>query len=311
MQNDHGGGITDAIASYGGASGDWLDLSTGINPNPYPLPTIPALSWCRLPDQAEFEALEQAAREFWRIPDSWSVLAVPGASSAIAQIPGLVPAGRVFVPQPTYNEHLTAFERFGWQSCQTDPDATVIVNPNNPDGRTHVPGTIAPQRLTVIDESFADVDPEISWVGQVSATNTIVLKSFGKFWGLAGLRLGFALGDPELIEKLCNALGPWQVSGPALQIGAAALNDIGWAENTRKELSTSAERLDTLVKVAGFKVVGGTSLFRLYEVQSAEAVFKYFAQKRILTRIFPYSNTWVRLGLPGSEKEWARLEDAL
>ena len=155
------------------------------------------------------------------------------------------------------------------------------------------------------------MDPEISWVRQVSATNTIVLKSFGKFWGLAGLRLGFALGDSELIAKLRNAIGPWQVSGPALQIGAAALSDIAWAANTRKELSIGAKRLDTLVKVAGFKVVGGTSLFRLYEVSSAEAVFKKFAQKQILTRIFPYSKTWVRLGLPGSEKEWARLEDAL
>ncbi len=138
----------------------------------------------------------------------------------------------------------------------------------------------------------------------------LILKSFGKFWGLAGLRLGFAIGAPDLIARLAARLGPWAVSGPALAIGRVALRDTAWAQDTRARLVKDAARLDGVVARAGADIVGGTPLFRLYDVEDAQAFQGRLARHRIWSRIFPYSHRWVRLGLP-PEDEWARIEAAI
>jgi cobalamin biosynthetic protein CobC len=139
----------------------------------------------------------------------------------------------------------------------------------------------------------------------------IVLKSFGKFWGLAGLRLGFAIARPETIDRLAEMIGPWAVSGPGLVTGAAALRDRDWAETTRARLARDADRLDSLMTRAGARVAGGTTLFRLYDVDEAAAWQDRLAQHHIWSRIFPYSDRWLRLGLPGPDAHWAQLEEAL
>ncbi len=301
---DHGGGVDAAAQLYGGARGDWLDLSTGINPSPYPLPVFPADVWTALPDSAAIAALTAAARSFWTVPDGAAVLAAPGASSLIARIPALMTAGQVQIAGPTYNEHGHAFRALGWQVVNDPAEARVVVHPNNPDGRL----AVAPKgALCVIDESFCDVIPEASLIGLATRPGTLVLKSFGKFWGLAGLRLGFAIGDPILIEKLAQMLGPWPVSGPALVAGTAALHDHAWADATRKRLAQDALRLDGMVRAP---LVGGTDLFRLYHVPDARAAQDGLARHRIWSRVFPYSPHWLRLGLPG-HGSWARLETAV
>lgn len=305
---DHGGGIDGAAARFGGARGDWLDLSTGINPCPYPLPDLPADAWTALPDAAATEALVQAARQFWRVPAGAAVLAAPGASALIAQIPRLGPPGTVHIPAPTYNEHARAFLAAGWTQAGPGAEATVVVHPNNPDGRRHP----APEgRLCVIDESFCDICPDESLIAEAARPGRLVLKSFGKFWGLAGLRLGFAIGDPALVARLGLALGPWAVSGPALAIGRAALDDLAWAEAERARLGRDADRLDALMRRAGADILGGTPLFRLYAVENAENWQSRLARAQIWTRVFPYSDTWLRLGLPGTEADWQRMERAL
>lgn len=306
-ERDHGGGLDAAMARFGGAAGDWLDLSTGINPQPYPVGETSAEAWMRLPDRAAFDRLEQAARRFWNVPDGAAVLAAPGASAIIARVPMLAEASVVDIPTPTYNEHAAAFEASGWRIGDSH-SARVVVHPNNPDGRLWSDGLEAP--LTVIDESFCDVMPEASHIARATRPGTLILKSFGKFWGLAGLRLGFAIGDPVLINRLRDALGPWQVSGPALQIGARALEDQAWAEQTRTRLAADAARLDHMLTAKGAGLVGGTTLFRLYEVDDAAAWFTRLSEAHVLTRIFPYSKTWIRLGLPGPEG-WDQLERAL
>jgi len=309
MQNrDHGGGLDAAIAKFGGTRGDWLDLSTGINPVPYPVGDISAETWTRLPDQAAFARLEAAARDFWSVPKGAAVLAAPGASSIIARLPLLAPTGTVDIPTPTYNEHAAAFEGAGWKIGPSET-ARVVVHPNNPDARLwHNPGFDRP--LTVIDESFCDVVLGVSHIAQATKPGVVILKSFGKFWGLAGVRLGFAIGDPVLIAQLRQALGPWQVSGPALDIGARAIGDKRWANVTRQRLSTDAARLDATVMMKGAALKGGTSLFRLYEVDDAAKWHKRLAKKRVLSRIFPYSKTWLRLGIPAPDR-WGQLERAL
>lgn len=303
VMRDHGGGLDAARARYGGAASEWLDLSTGINPAPYPVPSLSDASWSRLPDSDAGAALEAAARRFWSVPEGASVLAAPGASALIARIPRLLPPGRVEIPGPTYNEHAAAFAAAGWE--QGTGGALVVVHPNNPDGRLH--GTPDPGPLCIIDESFCDVMPEASLIRLSAEPGVLVLKSFGKFWGLAGLRLGFAMGDPALIAGLREALGPWPVSGPALQIGHAALSDPGWAARTRARLSHDAARLDRIMTARGARVAGGTTLFRLYEVEDAQAWQQRLARARIWSRIFPYSDHWLRLGLPPAHG-WARLE---
>jgi cobalamin biosynthetic protein CobC len=186
----------------------------------------------------------------------------------------------------------------------------VIVHPNNPDGRWYGAADLAGVPLVVVDESFCDVAPTQSLLPHLPLEGGIVLKSFGKFWGLAGLRLGFAIGDPALLARLSEGMGPWAVSGPALAIGAAALADQDWAEATRARLAADALRLDAVMARAGAQVAGGTDLFRLYRVDNAEAWQARLGEAHIWSRIFPWSKTLIRLGLPAPE-HWARVEAAL
>ncbi|QDL92016.1 aminotransferase class I/II-fold pyridoxal phosphate-dependent enzyme [Paroceanicella profunda] len=312
-ERDHGGGRDAAAALWGGRPEEWLDLSTGINPRPFPLPPLPDTAWTRLPDRGAFAALEAAARAFWAVPDSHAVLPAAGASALIAALPRLRAPGRAHVPGPTYNEHAAAFRAAGWQvedgplAARPGPgDTTVLVHPNNPDGRLWQASAAGPGPL-IVDESFADAQAGCA----LPHGRQITLKSFGKFWGLAGLRLGFAIGPAAALAPLGAALGPWAVSGPALEIGTAALSDRAWAAATRQRLAQDAARLDTLLGSAGLRVTGGTPLFRLAACPDAAACVRALARARVLVRRFPWSDTLLRFGLPGTEAEWERLRAAL
>lgn len=308
---DHGGGLDAAARQFGGARADWIDLSTGINPVAYPIGTIEFDAWTALPDQAAQAALTDAARIFWDVPPQAAILATPGASAPIAMIPRLREKGRVHIAAPTYNEHAAAFTAAGWTATATrqDADAKVIVHPNNPDGRLFT-ATDLTAPLRIIDESFCDVTPAASLIPQAAAEGTLILKSFGKFWGLAGLRLGFVMGDPDLVAALAQMLGPWPVAGPALRIGTAALSDPDWATEPRNRLTTQSARLDALMQGAGAQIIGGTTLFRLYEVDDAARWQTRLARHHIWSRVFPYNARWLRLGLPAPH-QWPRLEATL
>lgn len=308
MTRDHGGGIDAAVARWGGAREDWLDLSTGINPHPYPIEVSDPTLWTALPDQALFARLNAAARAFWNIPDAAEIVPASGASALIAALPGLWPAGRVDIPKPTYNEHAAAFDHWGWVQ-DAAADTRVLVNPNNPDGRHWTAAEFA--RHTVIDESFCDVTPDRSLVMHAADENTLILKSFGKFWGLAGIRLGFAICLPNMAQKLRDRIGPWAVSGPALHIGAAALENVAWAQQTRDRLQQDAARMDSLLTQAGLRIAGGSDLFRLAHSRDAKSVQERLAKAHILVRVFPYSKHFVRFGLPYKSDDWARLGRAL
>lgn len=321
---DHGGGLDAAIARYGGSRAEWLDLSTGINPVPYPYDNIPPHAFTALPDMAAQTRLITAARAFWQVPDGAEVIAAAGASALIAKLPALTDRIGAYIPAPTYNEHAAAFRAHHQLTGDEDASAQVhvYVHPNNPDGRLWPASTIGGRALTVVDESFCDVMPAASHVAKAAQAGTIVLKSFGKFWGLAGLRLGFAIGAPATLfpqlattgapladTSLADMLGPWAVSGPALEIGARALEDTGWATTTRARLAKDAARLDRIMQPHG-TLAGGTDLFRLYDVGDAAAFQDRLAQAHVWSRIFPYSRGWVRLGLPAPDR-WDQLAAAL
>ena len=307
----HGGKLDEAVLQFGGRKSEWMDLSTGINPRPYPFKKVGQMLWERLPDDNDFEDIYKAAHNFWNVPKSSVVLGASGVSSLIAIIPFLNPLSTVSIQQPTYSEYKLSFERVGYKVLKTGGEINVIVNPNNPDGKIQKVNEILEnhKRLTIIDESFCDLYPENSLINLASQPGFIILKSFGKFWGLAGLRLGFAIGRPETVNPLKYALGPWQISGPALSIGCQALHDIKWAEKTRANLYESAIRLDKIMK--RYKLIGGTNLYRLYFVTDAKELFRKLASNKVLIRNFDYKRNWVRIGLPKQEKDWEILEKAL
>jgi cobalamin biosynthesis protein CobC len=250
------------------------------------------------------------------------MLAVAGAQAAIQLIPRIAAPAHARILAPTYNEHAAAFRSAGWQveevttsAALEGADLAVVVNPNNPDGRNHAPVDLL-QLATrvgrlVVDESFADARRDLSLAAKAGQEQLIVLRSFGKFYGLAGVRLGFILGSDADIAALTEMAGPWPVSGPAIAIGTAALSDHSWTEATMARLRTEAARLDALAQSAGWKLLGGTELFRLYDTPDAATAREKLARHQIWTRMFPYSHRWLRLGLPGQSAEWDRLASAL
>ncbi|MGD9916518.1 MAG: threonine-phosphate decarboxylase CobD [Paenirhodobacter sp.] len=312
---DHGGNIDTAKERFGGS--DWIDLSTGINRAPYPLPDLPPEVWTQLPTASAKAALLAAAGEAFATAAPGVALA--GAQAAIQLVPHLLPRGRARVLAPTYNEHGASLRAAGWAveevatlEALAGADLAVVVNPNNPDGQRHAPAALRALAdrvgLLVVDESFGDADPELSLLRDPGPA--LVLRSFGKFWGLAGLRLGFAFGPEALIARLAEMAGPWPVSGAAIEIGRRALVDRAWHAATVARLAEDVTRLDALAAVAGWRLVGGTALFRSYETPDAIAAQERLAGHRIWSRIFPWSPGWIRLGLP-APAEWARLEAAL
>lgn len=317
---DHGGNIDWAIGHYGGVPEEWVDLSTGINRVPYPLPALSDAAWRILPTREAQAGLIEAARVTYR--SDAPILPVAGAQAAIQMIPRLQPPAEARVLAPTYNEHAATLRAAGWRVEEVSrledllgADLAVVVNPNNPDGREYDPDSLLDLSYgvgrLVVDESFADPRPDLSVAGHAGQNGLVVLRSFGKFYGLAGLRLGFVLADATTINALSDMAGPWPVSGAALEVGRVALADRGWVVETTLRLRQETEKMDGIVAKAGWKLAGGCELFRLYETADAAAAQDRLAQHHIWSRKFPWSDRWLRLGLPGGRNEWNRLEQAL
>ena len=317
---EHGGNLDLALQHFGGRLEDWIDLSTGINRQPYPVPVLSPRHWGALPSRSETNALHEAALQTYGTRAS--IVALAGAQAAIQLLPRLSPSGQARILSPSYNEYAPVLRTAGWDVVDVadleslaGADLAVVVNPNNPDGRRHEPGELLALlsrvgRL-VVDESFADAAPELSLAPEAGRSGLLILRSFGKFYGLAGVRLGFALGSSVDIDALAALAGPWPVSGAAIAIGRRALLDRDWAIQTSARLDRDSRRLDALIQSQGWALVGGTALFRLYETGDATAAQTRLATKHIWSRIFGVRPGWLRLGLPGDEAEWARLAKAL
>lgn len=321
----HGGDVGAAEAAYGRPAAGWLDLSTGINRIPYPIDGIDPAHWQRLPLGTERDALLDAARAAYGAPPDAPAVAAPGTQAIIQWLPRLRPAAEVCIVAPTYGEHAEAWRAAG-HHVRTAPslhdaagDIIVIVHPNNPDGRTDPPAALidaagrqaAARGLLIVDEAFCDVAPGASVCRAAGMPGLVILRSFGKFFGLAGLRLGFQLGDAELCRTLGSALGPWAVAGPALHVGRTALIDKDWQTATRARLAADAARLRDLLQAKGFRIVGGTDLYVLTASDDAAARKDTLGHAGIMVRSFEAEPTWLRFGIPGPAAEWQRLDAAL
>ncbi|MBR1158722.1 threonine-phosphate decarboxylase CobD [Bradyrhizobium elkanii] len=317
---EHGGNLDVAQQRFGGAADDWIDLSTGINRVPYPLVDVEPRHWSALPSRSDLESLHDAARQAYGTDAP--MVAIGGAQAAIQLLPHLALKGRARIRAPTYNEYAAVLSAAGWDVAEVSDfaalagaDIAVVVNPNNPDGRRHdrqeLLALLPRVGRLVIDESFADAVPDLSLAPEAGRAGLLILRSFGKFYGLAGLRLGFAIGSEADIAALAAMAGPWPVSGAAIAIGRRALLDRDWAEATAARLADDCVRLDAAARSQGWTLLGGTPLFRLYEVGDALAVQAKLARGQIWSRVFRRKPGWLRLGLPGSEAEWSRLSAVL
>ena len=305
----------------------FVDLSTGINPHSYPLFDLPATSLSRLPEAARTRDLTEIAASTYGAPSPANVVAAPGTQILLPRVTSLISPGKALVLGPTYAEHGRAAAIAGHAVTEVgdfevlvEADLAIIVNPNNPDGRiiardrllALAAGLRAKGGLLVVDEAFMDVGPrQHSLAGDVSQGGIVVLRSFGKFFGLAGLRLGFALSDAVTVGRLDTQFGPWAVAGPALEYGIRALADIDWQDAMRASLAEASARLDALFGRFGAAVAGGTTLFRYLHLPDAADLFATLGERGILLRHFADRPGVLRAGLPGSEVEWQRLESAL
>lgn len=318
----HGGGLDAAMADFGGTRDEWLDLSTGINPKPYPVPEISADAWARLPDKAAEARLLEAARAYYGVPEEFEIVAAPGTQALIQILPRVLETQEVAIISPTYGEHAHAWKKADVRVTEVaeldEVDGfirhAVVVNPNNPDGRERPIEEL--QRIServdclIVDEAFCDAVPENSLVNDMPR-NAIVLKSFGKFFGLAGVRLGFVICKKEWAEKFCSSLGPWAVSGAALEIGTAALSDAKWIAETRFRLAETSGKMVDLLSKTGLKIEGKSPLFLYVSLGDAGSVYRHLAKKKILVRPFPERLGYLRFGLCKDDGDLDRLSQAL
>lgn len=319
---EHGGRLRKAALEYGIAETEWLDLSTGLAPWPFPVPEIPLRAWARLPEIDD--GLEQAACEYYVAAH---LLPVAGSQMAIQLLPRLRRIGKVGVLSPCYAEHAEAWRRSGYIVREVleqevdfyidNLDVLVVVNPNNPTGLSLPPSrllgwhTKMAQRggWLVVDEAFMDNTPELSLAPFAHQVGLIVLRSFGKFFGLAGVRLGFVLAERKLLRLLAEQVGPWAVSGPTRVIGQACLLDTDGHVRQRLRTEEASERLRQLLEKYGFEAQGGCALFQWVVTDRAEQLHEFMARRGILLRLFIHTGS-LRFGLPADDADWRRLEQA-
>lgn len=318
----HGGRLTEACARYGGEAADWMDLSTGINPNAWKPPTGLAVDWRALPDPLALCALERTAAQYFGC-DPALCAAVPGSETGIRQIVSALNLPGLY-QKLSYGTYSRAFAQADaiadLSTLPRRPTALVIGNPNNPDGRV-LPRARLLELLDhqeqhggwlIVDEAFADCAPDWSISSEVTeARRLIVMRSFGKFFGLAGLRLGFAIAPQRVLGALREAFGDWPVHAAAIAYGAAAYADAGWIAETRRRLVTQAAAVDAVVRRHRLDVSGDCPLFRLVVVPDAAGLFERLAQQHILTRPFEDRSDLLRIGLPPDDAGLQRLDAAL
>ncbi|HSH29019.1 MAG TPA: threonine-phosphate decarboxylase CobD [Thiohalobacter sp.] len=319
----HGGRLRAAAAQYGIALEAWLDLSTGINPDGWPVPAIPAACWRRLPEVDD--GLEAAAQDYYA---SEQVLPVAGSQAAIQALPRLRPRSRVRVLSPGYAEHSAAWQREGHvvggvtadgvEAVLPHTDVLVLIHPNNPTGACFAVEQLLEWHAAlagrggwlVADEAFMDATPQHSLCPYSGRTGLIALRSLGKFFGLAGARVGFVCAAPPLLARLGTLLGPWTLSGPARRVANAALSDRTWQAQTRQHLLYAGARLQHLLAGHGLSPAGGCALFQWVCTPRAAELHAALARQGVLTRLFREPSS-LRLGLPGPEADWQRLETVL
>jgi cobalamin biosynthesis protein CobC len=321
---NHGGRIKAYAQRYGIAVDNWLDLSTGINPNGWPVPEfIPVSLWSRLPESED--DLIDKAMDYYQCQ---YILPVAGSQAAIQTLPTLRAPCRVAILSPAYEEHrhcwqesgheVVALESFELEQQIEQFDVVIVINPNNPTGQTFSEECLlnwhrnlqSRNGWLIVDEAFIDVTAQKSLASLPVQPGLIILRSLGKFFGLAGLRVGFVISHPDLLSQIKEKLGPWPIASASRWIASQALSDQIWQQQSLQYLPQNAQRLAELLSAYGLRPTGGCALFQWIKIEQASQIHYQLAEQGILCRLFD-KPVALRFGLPSSEHDWSRLENAL
>ncbi len=322
----HGGALDRMQDAFPNAPSPWIDLSTGINPWPYRSAASDEGVYDRLPTNAAYDECQAAIAAAFQAPQANTCLA-PGSELLIRLLPHHLASTRVAILTPTYGDHAEVWRRAGCDVVETpDPlslagevDAVIICNPNNPDGRVFDRDSLhaARSRLAarggwlIVDEAYGDLHRDMIMAPGGGAEGLIVLRSFGKFFGLPGLRLGAMIAPDEISARMSEQLGAWPISSAALEIGTRAYRDRAWQDRTRRALQQARMLLDQVLISNQIEIEGGTDLFRFVNVDNAQAVWHHLAVAGIYVRRFDALPGKLRIGLPADEIQLARLNEAL
>ncbi len=316
----HGGQLNHVKQQFPDVHQDWLDLSTGISPFAYPIPEIPKFVWQSLPQVSE--SLLQKAKHYYQCSD---ILAAHGSQSIIQILPKLwlkrfgTPTS-VFLPKVGYKEHQKAWSenQFPIELYDNELDSTefsapsivVCINPNNPTGflhsRQHLLRLLSQLQHNsgwlIVDEAFMDViEEDASLMKHANHSNLFVLRSMGKFFGLAGIRVGFVSSCEKNLNDLSQLLGPWSVNGPALFVAEQALQNRQWQQEQQQRLKQSAQSLESWLKTKFRLPVTGTSLFKTLHLENATQLWTSLCHKGIYVRLCDEKNA-LRFGIPTLEQ---------
>ncbi|NQX89364.1 MAG: threonine-phosphate decarboxylase [Halioglobus sp.] len=331
MGLEHGGNVSAAVKKFGTPRDQWIDMSTGVSPFSWPVPPVPSTVWRDLPDCDG--QLERSAASCYGCPAE-AVLAVPGSQYALQHLPALLSPGRVAMPRRGYAEHRQAWAAAGHElvdyadtaclealALDGSVDHVVLINPNNPTGDMLSAGQIAALAECVdhagghlvVDEAFVDVHEGSSVASLCPQPGLVVFRSIGKFFGLAGMRLGFMLAVPSLCRALEASMPPWLVSHPARWVGARALSDRAWQAAQRERLRCEARQWSLALAEAlpELPLVNATLFFTVTgRGDFCSALSVGLAQRAVLVRRFdPVDGQgMVRFGLPPTEVRDAVLD---
>lgn len=319
---EHGGNIAEAARQWGMPAESWLDLSTGISPFPCPVPPLTPAIWQRLPHRGD--ALLDAASAYYDTPE---IIAVPGSQAAIQLLPKILrtdsAVGAVAIVSPTFAEHPFAWRAAGAQIIAIEPDQAadaadrvdtlLLCNPNNPTGHHWLTNELMALHAKlsargcwlIVDEAFVDATPELSIAAHAGKPGLVILRSVGKYFGLAGARVGFVLAPAQVRERLRREIGPWAISGPSEAVATDALANTKFQRVARTRLRESSQRLKRVLQAQGYAVSGLTHYFAWVRHANARDIQTHFAREGILIRVFDDPPSF-RLGLPGTAAEWRR-----
>lgn len=275
MTRVHGGNIADAVNRYGIRERDIVDFSSNISPLGPSSAAIrsakKALAYGdRYPDQSLSELRRTIARYFGIKPEH--IVCGNGSTALIHLVPQIYRPKRVLIPVPTFTEYAAAALKAGAEvvpyqlkekdGFRVDPiemafafkgiDMAFLCNPNNPTGRVvqknemmEIVQYALQEKVTlVVDEAFMDfVESETIVKDAVQTSHVICIRAFSKFFGMPGLRVGYAVCGEEIASVLNAGSEPWPVNIPAQFAAIAALNDWGHIKRTLKIVTRERERL--------------------------------------------------------------------
>ncbi|MGB0495833.1 MAG: threonine-phosphate decarboxylase CobD [Kangiellaceae bacterium] len=328
----HGGQLQKQAKKYNIPAENWLDLSTGISPYSYPVQTIPSSMWRRLPEFSD--SLLKAVKQYY---GSSKFVACAGSQAAIQAIPQVwkqvlkfsaTRPAKIWLPKVGYKEHqkhwisngfsITHYVELPNASDLEENSVVVVINPNNPSGAVYdskilleLANTLAKKNgLLIIDEAFIDSNLSLSIATKASHfKNLIILRSIGKFFGLAGIRLGFAFANDTWLKQLKVKLGEWPISGPSLYIAEKALSDSSWQSAQRFRLDKQSMALHSLLRRVFNLNSKGCNLFRTINLANATEIFESLCKQAVYVRLTDDKKS-LRFGIPDSDG-FFRLEKAL